>query len=146
MMPKLPNHPARTKFTPSKVHLPMSEKIIAEKYPDAETTESGLKFIVVQAGTGTDKPAKGQAVTAHYTGYLLDGSIFDSSVERNQPFVFPVGMGMVIKGWDEAFSDMTQGEQRTLIIPPELGYGASGYPPVIPPNATLIFEVELIDF
>ena len=120
--------------------------MIAEKYPNAETTESGLKYVVTEAGTGTDKPAKGQSVTAHYSGYLLDGSKFDSSVDRNQPFVFNVGLGMVIKGWDEAFQDMTKGEKRTLIIPPELGYGANSYPPVIPPSATLIFDVELIDF
>ena len=124
----------------------MSDAIIAEKYPNAETTESGLKYVVTEAGTGTEKPTKGQSVTAHYSGYLLDGSKFDSSVDRNQPFVFPVGAGMVIMGWDEAFADMTRGEKRTLIIPPELGYGANGYPPVIPPSATLIFDVELIDF
>ncbi|MCP5536415.1 MAG: FKBP-type peptidyl-prolyl cis-trans isomerase [Akkermansiaceae bacterium] len=124
----------------------MSDAIIAEKYPNAETTESGLKYVVTEAGTGTDKPEKGQSVTAHYSGYLLDGSKFDSSVDRNQPFVFNVGAGMVIKGWDEAFADMTKGEKRTLIIPPELGYGARGYPPVIPQNATLIFDVEMIDF
>lgn len=124
----------------------MSDAIIAEKYPNAETTESGLKYIVTEPGQDSDKPAKGQAITAHYTGYLLDGSKFDSSVDRNQPFVFAVGMGMVIKGWDEALASMTKGEKRTLIIPHELGYGANGYPPVIPPSATLIFEVELIDF
>lgn len=124
----------------------MSDAIIAEKYPNAEITESGLKYLVTKPGTGTDKPTKGQSVTAHYTGYLLDGSKFDSSVDRNQPFVFPVGMSMVIKGWDEAFLNMTKGEKRTLIIPPELGYGTNGYPPVIPPSATLIFDVELIDF
>ena len=124
----------------------MSDALIAEKYPNAETTESGLKYVVIEAGSGTDKPSKGQAVTAHYTGYLLDGSKFDSSVDRDQPFVFAVGMSMVIQGWDEAFADMTKGEKRTLIIPPELGYGPNGHPPVIPPSATLIFDVELIDF
>ena len=124
----------------------MSEELIAEKYPNAETTDSGLKYVVNEPGSGEYKPQPGQAVTAHYTGYLLDGSRFDSSVDRNQPFVFAVGMGMVIKGWDEAFADMTKGEKRTLIIPPDLGYGPGGYPPVIPPSATLIFDVELIDF
>lgn len=124
----------------------MSDAIIAEKYPNAETTASGLKYVVTEAGTGSEKPQQGQPVTAHYSGYLLDGSKFDSSVDRNQPFVFNVGLGMVIKGWDEAFADMTKGEKRTLIIPPELGYGANGYPPVIPPSATLVFDVELIDF
>jgi len=124
----------------------MSGTIIAEKYPNAETTDSGLKYIVTEPGNSDDKPMKGASVTAHYTGYLLDGSKFDSSVDRNQPFIFPVGMSMVIKGWDEAFQDMTKGEKRTLIIPPELAYGEDGYPPVIPPSATLIFDVELIDF
>ncbi len=124
----------------------MSDAIIAEKYPDAITTASGLKYVVTEPGTGTEKPSKGQSVTAHYSGYLLDGSKFDSSVDRNQPFIFNVGAGMVIKGWDEAFADMTKGEKRTLILPPEIAYGAQGYPPVIPASATLIFEVELIDF
>jgi FKBP-type peptidyl-prolyl cis-trans isomerase len=124
----------------------MSDAIIAEKYPNAETTASGLKYVVTESGTCTEKPTKGQSVTAHYTGYLLDGSKFDSSVDRNQPFVFPVGMSMVIKGWDEAFIDMIKGEKRTLIIPAALGYGEQGYPPVIPPSATLIFDVELLDF
>ena len=124
----------------------MSDAIIAEKYPNAETTASGLKYVVTEKGTGTEKPSKGQSISAHYSGYLLDGSKFDSSVDRNEPFVYAVGVGMVIKGWDEAFLDMTKGEKRTLIIPPELGYGANGYPPVIPPSATLIFDVELLDF
>ena len=124
----------------------MIDDIVTEKYPNALTTESGLKYIITEAGDGGDKPSKGTSVTAHYSGYLLDGSKFDSSVDRNQPFVFPVGMSMVIKGWDEAFSDMTKGEKRKLIIPPELAYGTNGYPPVIPPDATLIFDVELISF
>lgn len=124
----------------------MSDPIIDQKYPNAVTTESGLKYVITEAGEGSRKPAKGQSVTAHYSGYLLDGTKFDSSVDRNQPFMFNVGQGMVIKGWDEAFTDMTKGEKRTLIIPPELGYGPDGYPPVIPPAATLIFDVELINF
>ncbi len=124
----------------------MSDAIINEKYPDAITTDSGLKYVVTQEGTGTEKPEVRQSVTAHYSGYLLDGTKFDSSVDRNQPFIFNVGAGMVIKGWDEAFADMTKGEKRTLILPPEIAYGAQGYPPVIPPSATLIFDVELLDF
>lgn len=124
----------------------MSDEIIAERYPDAEATASGLKYVVTDPGAGGDKPNPGQPVKAHYTGYLLDGTKFDSSVDRNQAFSFAVGAGMVIKGWDEAFADMTKGEKRTLIIPPELAYGEHGFPPVIPPNSTLIFEVELIDF
>jgi len=124
----------------------MTTNEILTKYPEALSTESGLYYIVTQPGSGSETPSKGTSITAHYTGTLTDGSKFDSSVDRNEPFVFPVGIGMVIKGWDEAFLSMTKGEKRTLIIPPTLGYGAQGYPPVIPQNATLIFDVELLDF
>lgn len=124
----------------------MSEAIINEKWPDAITTDSGLKYVVTQEGQGDSTPTKGQVITAHYTGKLLDGSVFDSSVERNEPFETAIGVGQVIKGWDEAFIAMKKGEKRTLIIPPELGYGAHGYPPIIPANATLVFEVELLAF
>ena len=111
---------------------------------DTVTTPSGLKYIVTAAGKG-GSPAKGTRVKAHYTGYLTNGTKFDSSVDRGQPFAFNVGMGMVIAGWDEAFLGMRKGEKRRLIIPPSLGYGESGMGP-IPSNATLIFDVELIDF
>jgi peptidylprolyl isomerase len=121
------------------------ENEIKERWPNAVTTESGLRYVVLEEGSG-ESPSKGTEVTAHYTGYLMDGTKFDSSVDRGKPFVFPVGMGRVIKGWDEAFLDMKVGEKRTLIIPYELGYGERGYPPVIPPKATLIFDVELISF
>ncbi len=118
---------------------------IDKKYPNAIKTASGLKYVVTKEGTGA-KPSKGTSIQAHYHGTLTDGSKFDSSYDRGQPFVFTVGVGQVIKGWDEAFIDMTKGEKRTLIIPPELGYGAAGAGGAIPPNATLIFDVELIDF
>lgn len=114
-------------------------------YPEAVTTPSGLKYVVVQEGTGEATPARGVTVTAHYTGKLLDGQKFDSSYDRNDPIRFPVGNGRVIKGWDEAFLSMKKGEKRILIIPPELGYGASGRGP-IPPNAVMVFDVELVDF
>ena len=103
-------------------------------------------YVVTQKGTGTATPKKGATVTAHYTGTLLDGTKFDSSVDRGKPFKFQVGMNRVIKGWDEAFSSMNKGEKRTLIIPPNLGYGSRGAGAAIPPNATLVFDVELIDF
>ncbi len=118
---------------------------IESKYPGAITTPSGLKYVVVQEGTGDATPAKGTTVTAHYTGTLLGGKKFDSSYDRKDPIRFPVGSGRVIKGWDEAFLTMEKGEKRILIIPPELGYGASGRGP-IPPNAVMVFEVELVDF
>jgi FKBP-type peptidyl-prolyl cis-trans isomerase len=103
-------------------------------------------YVVDKKPSTKEKPVKGMNVTAHYTGKLMSGMKFDSSVDRGEPFSFPVGLGRVIKGWDEAFLSMGRGEKRTLIIPPSLGYGARGAGRVIPPNSWLIFEVELIDF
>jgi peptidylprolyl isomerase len=122
------------------------QKVIAEKWPGAETTPSGLKYVVDRPGDGGPRPPAGSRVKAHYTGTLLSGSKFDSSRDRGEPFEFQVGVGQVIRGWDEAFQDMTRGEKRTLIIPPQLGYGSRGAGGLIPPDATLIFDVELIDF
>ncbi len=122
------------------------QALIKQKWPKAVTTPSGLMYVVTQPGTGEASPKKGDTVTAHYTGTFLEGGKFDSSVDRNQPFQFPVGMGRVIKGWDEAFMGMKKGEKRTLIIPPALAYGSRGAGGVIPPNATLVFDVELINF
>ena len=108
------------------------------------TKPNGLKIEINTDGDG-EKPTVGQTVVAHYHGTLEDGTKFDSSFDRNQPFEFPVGQGRVIKGWDEAFLDMKVGSKRTLIIPPELGYGERGAGAMIPPNSILIFEVELLD-
>ena len=111
------------------------------------TTSSGLQVIDTKPGTGA-QPRSGQTVTVHYTGWLYEngakGKKFDSSVDRNEPFEFPVGAGRVIKGWDEGVGSMKVGGKRTLIIPPQLGYGARGAGGAIPPNATLIFDVELL--
>ena len=121
-------------------------ELIRQKYPTAHRTESGLLYVVRAPGDGGATPRMGQEVIAHYDGRLLDGTPFDSSYERGVPLTFRLGTGAVIKGWDEAFLTMHRGEKRTLIIPHWLAYGAQGRPPTIPPNATLIFEVELIDF
>lgn len=110
---------------------------------DAVTTPSGLKYIDLKEGDGAT-PKTGQTVVVHYTGTLEDGTKFDSSRDRNSPFKFKLGVGQVIKGWDEGISTMKVGGRRQLIIPPELGYGARGAGGVIPPNATLIFDVELL--
>ena len=123
-----------------------AQQIISERWPDAVTTDSGLMYVVVQKGDGGAKPKQGNLVKAHYTGKLLNGTEFDSSVKRGQPLAFTVGVGQVIKGWDEAFLDMTKGEKRVIIIPSELGYGVRGAGRKIPPNATLVFDVELVDF
>jgi FKBP-type peptidyl-prolyl cis-trans isomerase len=127
------------------VNLSPEEKLIAQKWPNAVKTSTGLMYVVIKEGTGS-KPTRGTLVTAHYTGTLLDGKKFDSSVDRGQPFKFKVGTGQVIQGWDEAFLDMKKGEKRMLILPYNLAYGEAGHPPVIPPRATLIFDVEMIDF
>ena len=107
------------------------------------TTESGLKYTDLKVGTGREAQP-GDTASVHYTGWLMDGKKFDSSVDRGSPFEFPVGKGRVIKGWDEGVISMKVGGKRKLIIPAHLGYGDRGAGGVIPPGATLIFEVELL--
>ncbi len=111
------------------------------------TTASGLQITDTKVGTGAS-PKPGQICVMHYTGWLynngIKGAKFDSSVDRNEPFEFPIGQGRVIKGWDEGVASMKVGGKRTLIIPPALGYGARGAGGVIPPNAVLMFDVELL--
>ena len=102
-----------------------------------------LQIDDIKVGTGAEAKA-GQKVAVHYVGTLTNGSKFDSSRDRGQPFEFKLGAGQVIKGWDQGVAGMKIGGVRKLTIPPELGYGAGGYPPVIPPNSTLVFEVELL--
>jgi len=108
------------------------------------TTASGLKYTDVKVGSGAS-PVKGKQVKVHYTGTLENGKKFDSSVDRNEPFTFVIGVGQVIPGWDEGVMGMKVGGKRKLIIPSKLGYGAAGAGGAIPPNATLLFDVELLD-
>lgn len=122
---------------------PTPSNIMSDDDNKAVTTDSGLKYEVLKAGDGAT-PKTGQTVVVHYTGTLEDGTKFDSSRDRGQPFSFKLGVGQVIKGWDEGLSTMKVGDRRKLTIPPELGYGARGAGGVIPPNATLIFDVELL--
>jgi len=122
-------------------------RVTAQEVGKTVTTPSGLQIIDIQIGTGAS-PRPGQTCVMHYTGWLYQGGAkgqkFDSSLDRRQPFEFPIGRGQVIPGWDEGVASMKVGGKRTLIIPPNLGYGARGVGNVIPPNATLIFEVELL--
>ncbi|MDC3237143.1 peptidylprolyl isomerase [bacterium] len=121
------------------------EKEMLKQYPDALTTESGLMYVVKEKGSG-ENPSKGAKVKVHYTGKFTDGNVFDSSVERGKPIEFNLGMGQVIKGWDQAILTMKKGEKRILLIPYWLAYGTQGYPGAIPPESHLIFDVELVDF
>jgi peptidylprolyl isomerase len=120
-----------------------NKAILDEKFPNRETTESGLMYMVEEEGEGSS-PVKGQTVSLHYTGSLLGGAKFDSSLDRGEPLKFPAGAGQVIKGMDEAVLAMKPGGKRSIIIPPHLGYGERGAGGVIPPNAFLVFDIELL--
>ena len=109
------------------------------------TLDNGLKYEDLVVGEGKEATGRGQTAVVHYTGWLEDGTKFDSSVDRNDPFSFPLQSSYVIKGWDEGVIGMKEGGKRKLTIPSEMGYGAAGAGGVIPPNATLIFEVELLE-
>ena len=122
---------------------PLQAATMSEKKTETKTTPSGLKYEDVKQGTG-DVATSGKTVSVHYTGWLTNGTKFDSSKDRGQPFDFPLGGGRVIKGWDEGVEGMKVGGVRKLTIPPSLGYGSRGAGGVIPPDATLVFEVELL--
>jgi FKBP-type peptidyl-prolyl cis-trans isomerase len=117
---------------------------IQKNYPAAKSTPSGLHYIIEEQGNGP-KADKHRHVSVHYTGTLENGTVFDSSYKRNQPISFQLGVGRVIKGWDEGIALLNVGGKARLLIPYFLAYGAEGRPPVIPPKATLIFDVELTD-
>ena len=122
------------------------QRMIEQMYPTAHKLPSGLRYVVRDPGKGGATPHPGDTIICNYAGRLLDGTQFDSSYRRGVPFSFRLGTGSVIKGWDEAFALMHKGERCTVIVPYWLGYGPKGQPPTIPPRATLIFEVELIDW
>jgi peptidylprolyl isomerase len=118
--------------------------LIKSQWPDTEKTRSGIRYIIEERGSGRKSPKDGSKVTVHYTGRLLNGTVFDSSRDRGEPLQFVVGQ--VIEGWNQMLKDMKKGEKRLAIIPPDLGYGVQGYPGIIPGNSFLVFEIELIDF
>ncbi len=127
------------------IDLELIENYLKENNIDAMKSESGLHYVITEKGNG-DNAAAGDNVTVHYTGMLLNGEKFDSSLDRNQPFSFQLGQGMVIRGWDEGITYFNKGASGTLYIPSTLGYGSSGAGGVIPPNAILIFEIQVLDY
>lgn len=139
----LPNRVADFNEQMKSVAMEDYESFVAENYPDAEKDASGMYYVITQEGDGPVAQS-GQTVVAHYTGKFTSGDVFDSSVERGQPFSFAVGQGQVIQGWDIAFSKFPVGTKATLILPYTLAYGEKGYPGAIPPFATLIFDIEVL--
>jgi FKBP-type peptidyl-prolyl cis-trans isomerase FkpA len=126
------------------ISIPLNQEVTVAVPAEEITTSSGLKYTDLKTGTGREANP-GDTASVHYTGWLMDGKKFDSSLDRKEPFQFRVGAGQVIRGWDEGVTGMKIGGKRLLLIPPQLGYGARGAGGVIPPNATLKFEVELLD-
>ena len=127
------------------IDLELIENYLKENNIDAMKSESGLHYVITKKGNG-DNASAGDNVTVHYTGMLINGEKFDSSFDRNQPFSFQLGQGMVIRGWDEGITYFNKGASGTLFIPSTLGYGSSGAGGVIPPNAILIFEIQVLDY
>jgi len=127
------------------IDLELIDNYLKENNITAKSADSGLRYVITKMGSG-ENAAPGDNVTVHYTGMLLNGEKFDSSLDRNQPFSFQLGQGMVIRGWDEGITYFNKGSEGTLYIPSTLGYGASGAGGVIPPNAVLIFEIQVLDY
>ena len=125
-----------------------SEQLVflQEKFGAMETTPSGLHYKIVQPGTGEARPSRANLVSVHYRGTFLDGRVFDDSLAKGRPFQFRVGVGHVIKGWDQAVVEMRRGEKRLVVVPYWLGYGVGGKIPYILPRATLVFDIELLDW
>lgn len=140
------NAAMRAALSQDRPELTTEQALLIDKlYPTAAVSPTGLRFVVRAPGQGP-KVGAGDTVTVHYSGSLLDGGVFDDSDRHGGAFTFNVGSGQVIKGWDEALVGMRKGEKRTVIVPWWLGYGAEGRPPVIPPHAILVFEIELLAF
>jgi FKBP-type peptidyl-prolyl cis-trans isomerase len=132
-------HAQREKLPPEDL------EFVEKNYPQAKKTNTGIRYIILQEGQG-ESPKPGDKCSVLYVGRLLDGKIFDQTPDREHPFVIRVRRGEVIEGWDQILQLMKKGEKRLVIIPPELAYGTRGQPPRIPRNATLVFEMELIEF
>ena len=141
--PARPKAATKTEASPSKA-AKTEVNPNAARQPTAITTPSGLTYLITQRGEGR-QPKPGEFVLVHYTGLLTDGTVFDSSRNRGKPFGFSLGAGRVIKGWDEGVAQLRVGDRAMLIIPPQLGYGSRGAGGVIPPDATLIFVIDLVD-
>lgn len=128
--------------------LPMEDlEIVEKRWPTAKRTYTGLRYVIEKPGeVNGPMPVPGMTVSVLYKGMLLDGTVFDQSKDANSPLVIRLGRGELIQGWEEALQKMHKGEKWTLIVPPEMGYGSRGKPPSIPRRATLVFEMELVDF
>ena len=141
------NSAMRAALAAEQPELSTEESLFIDRvYPTAHQESSGLRYLVRAPGTGQRIPRIMDEVAVRYTGHFLDGRVFDSSDRHGGLLTFRVGMGDVIKGWDEALLEMKKGEKRTLIVPWWLAYGEAGMPPTIPPKTTLVFDVELVDF
>ncbi len=119
---------------------------VEKTWPDAIKTSTGLRYVILRPGTGTETPQPGDLVSVIYTGRLLSGKVFNQELNPSEPFRFRLDRGQLIPAWEETIRQMKRGEKRLIIVPPELGYGTRGNPPLVPRNAALVFEVELIEF